>query len=101
MSDCIEQTMILGSLENNLASFITAYFIVDYFAESETIMRDFIENERNSRHCALMKEGLAREGPNAVKSLKEFGITADEKLVIMCKTIVLDEMQWVCATWYI
>lgn len=30
--------MILGSLENDLASFITAYFIVDYFAESETAM---------------------------------------------------------------
>lgn len=56
-------------------------------------MRDFIENERNPRHRALMKEGLARESPNAVKWLKEFDITADEKLVTMCKAIALDEMQ--------
>ncbi|KAF1796681.1 cytochrome P450 [Mucor lusitanicus] len=87
VSECIVRSIMLGSLENDLASFIPAYFIVDYFAGSETVMRNFIENERNPRYRALMAEGLAREGPNVVKSLEEFNLTADEKLVIMSDLI--------------
>lgn len=93
VSECIVRSIMLGSLENDLASFIPAYFIVDYFAGSETVMRNFIENERNPRYRALMAEGLAREGPNVVKSLEEFNLTADEKLVIMCKMVSLDKIQ--------
>lgn len=92
LSECIERTMSLGSLENDLASFIPAYSIVDYFAGSETVMRNFIENERNPIYRELMKEGLTREGPNVVKSLEEFDITADEKLVIMCKKVVVNKI---------
>lgn len=85
VSECIVKSIMLGSLENDLASFIPAYFIVDYFNGSDKVMRDFIEKERNPRYRSLMAEGLKREGPNVVKSLEEFDITANEKLVIMCK----------------
>jgi hypothetical protein len=92
LSECIERTMLLGSLENDLANFIPAYSIVDYFAGSETIMRNFIENERNPIYRELMKEGLKKESPNVVKSLEEFDITANEKLVIMCKRTLVNKV---------
>lgn len=98
VSECIVRSIMLGSLENDLASFIPAYFIVDYFSGSETVMRNFIENERNPRYRALMAEGLTREGPNVVKSLEEFNITADEKLVIMCKRAALDKIRCIIHT---
>ncbi|KAK4509594.1 uncharacterized protein ATC70_007947 [Mucor velutinosus] len=93
VSDCIVRSIMLGSLENDLASFIPGYCITDSLAGSETVMRNFIENERNPRYRALMAEGMTREGPNVVKSLEEFTITADEKLVIMCKMADLTQVQ--------
>ncbi|KAF1802550.1 cytochrome P450 [Mucor lusitanicus] len=89
LSSLIEETMTLGGFENDLASFLPILSIVDYFAGSQVKMKRFIKLKRDPVFKRLLKEAMAREGPNVVKSLGEqrFEFTEEDKIVLMCDII--------------
>lgn len=91
LSSLIEETMTLGGFENDLASFLPILSIVDYFAGSQVKMKRFIKLKRDPVFKRLLKEAMAREGPNVVKSLGEqrFEFTEEDKIVLMCKCIFI------------
>ncbi|KAL9541409.1 hypothetical protein MBANPS3_009135 [Mucor bainieri] len=89
LSSLIEETMTLGGLENDLASFLPILSIVDYFAGSQVKMKRFIKTKRDPVFRRLLKEAMSREGPNVVKALEEqkYEFTEEDKIVLMCDII--------------
>ncbi|KAK4514757.1 60S ribosomal protein L26A [Mucor velutinosus] len=89
LSSLIEETMMLGGFENDLASFLPILSIVDYFAGSQVKMKHFIKTKRDPVFKRLLKEAMSRDGPNVVKSLEEqkYEFTEEDKIVLMCDII--------------
>ncbi|KAL9555452.1 hypothetical protein PS6_002840 [Mucor atramentarius] len=89
LSSLIEETMALGGFENDLASFLPILSIVDYFAGSQVKMKRFIKTKRDPIFKRLLKEAMAREGPNVVKSLdgQKYDFAEEDKIVLMCDII--------------
>lgn len=85
LSFIVCEQILLGSLENDISNFIPFAGVFDYFTKNRKYMKDFIDNRRDPAIRSLMKEAVEKEEDNLIKSLDEFQLSDDEKLVLMCK----------------
>jgi hypothetical protein len=87
LSDIAETSLKYAGTENDLANFLPIISIFDYFAGTQVKLKKFIKTRRDPIYRNLIKEASERDGQNLIKSLDEdgFNLTADEKLVFMCK----------------
>lgn len=90
ISTMIETSMKFAGLDNDLASFLPAISIIDYFAGKQATQRKFLKNEFHPTFVNIIKEARISEGPNVVKSLVENGFTLSEEdtVVFMSKIII-------------
>jgi hypothetical protein len=87
-SELIEQTMSYTNPKYDMGSYLPIIKFIDYYAGAEATMKEFIENVRNPFFRKLVDDAISAKGPNVVKSLGEFDMNNDEKLVFMCKCFV-------------
>lgn len=90
LSDIIEESMALSALEKDLANFLPVLSVYDYLTGTKNKMKHHINNNRNPIYQKLIREASTREGPNAIKSLKEngFHLSEEDILVFMCRLFI-------------
>jgi hypothetical protein len=102
ITEIIELGMKYSGLENDMATFLPVFSIVDYFSSSQATMRNFVKNIRNPAFRKLIREASKKEGPNLIKSLDNEGydMTEDEKVVFMSKYLSCKKLAYLfLLTW--
>lgn len=84
----IEKNMKYVAIENDLGNFFPSLSFINKFVDTHAEQEKYIKTERDPFYRRFVREALAREGPNVVKSLEENGynFTEDEKLVFTCES---------------
>lgn len=85
ISTMTKKAMSLAGIAHDLPNFLPILTILDYCTGAHTLMKDFIEKERDPIYKRLIKDALQMDGMNFVKALQEFDFDEEEKTVIMCK----------------
>lgn len=89
LTSIIEKNMRYAAVENDLGNFFPKLSFVNKFVGTHAEQEKYIKTERDPLYRRFVREALAREGPNVVKSLEENGynFTEDDKLVLTCECV--------------
>lgn len=67
--------MSLTGMAHYLLNFFPIITILDYCVENHTMVKNFIDSERNPTDSKLIHDAIQSNGPNFVKGLCEFDFT--------------------------
>ncbi|KAI7879547.1 cytochrome P450 [Mucor mucedo] len=82
-----KKAMGLAGAAHDLPNFLPIFTIMDYCTGAHTLMKDFIEKERDPIYKKLIKDALESDGTNFVKALEEFDFDDENRIVIMSDLI--------------
>ncbi|OBZ85547.1 hypothetical protein A0J61_06394 [Choanephora cucurbitarum] len=85
LSEITGRSIKYAALDEDLPSFLPIFSIFHFLSGKSKIWHDFIHEVRDPAYTKLIEEAYTKEGPNVVKSLDEYQMDLNEKIVIMCK----------------